>query len=105
MFAVDQATDATNISQAVREIKRVAADSLEESTSCNNDIYPASGTLIMTMSPLGGKPVGGEGDGVGQAIISVKDSTHTHIHTGHLLEKLCEISSCISHWLLIIIAF
>lgn len=36
-----QAGDATNISRAVREIKRVAADSLEESTSYNNDIYPA----------------------------------------------------------------
>lgn len=41
MFAMNQAGDATNISQAVREIKRVAADSLEESTSYNNDIYPA----------------------------------------------------------------
>lgn len=41
MFAVNQAGDATNISRAVREIKRVAADSLEESTSYNNDIYPA----------------------------------------------------------------
>lgn len=81
MFAVDQATDATNISQAVREIKRVAADSLEKSTSCNNDIYPASGTLIMTMSLFGSRPVGGEGDGVGLAIISEKDSKHRHTHT------------------------
>ena len=49
MFAMNRADDATNISQAVREIKRVAADSPEESISYNNDIYPASGTLIMTM--------------------------------------------------------
>ncbi|KAF3688766.1 hypothetical protein EXN66_Car004438 [Channa argus] len=41
MFAMNPADDATNISRAVREIKRVAADSLEESTSYNNDIYPA----------------------------------------------------------------
>lgn len=41
MFAMNRAGDATNISRAVREIKRVAADSLEESTSYNNDIYPA----------------------------------------------------------------
>ena len=32
--------DATNTSQAVREIKRLAADSLEEFSGCNNDIYP-----------------------------------------------------------------
>lgn len=42
MFAVNRGGDATNISQAVREINRVAADPLEESTSCNNDIYPAA---------------------------------------------------------------
>lgn len=41
MFAMNRAGDATNISRAVREINRVAVDSLEESTSYNNDIYPA----------------------------------------------------------------
>ena len=41
MFAMNRAGDATNISRAVREIKREAADSLEESTSYNNDIYRA----------------------------------------------------------------
>lgn len=32
----------------------------------------------MTMSLLGSEPVGGEGDGVGLAIISEKDSMDTH---------------------------
>lgn len=80
---MNRADDATNISQAVREIKRVAADSLEESTSYNNDIYPASGTLIMTMSLLGRRPEGGEGDGVGLAIISEKESTDPHRPWSH----------------------
>ncbi len=41
------------------------------------------------MSPLGSRPVGGEGDGVGLAIISEKGSTdtHTQIHTHTLAEK------------------
>lgn len=43
------------------------------------------------MSLLGSRPVGGEGDGVGLAIISEKDSadTHqyTHTHTGHTGRK------------------
>lgn len=42
MFAVNWGGDATNISRAVREINRVAADPPEESTRCNNDIYPAA---------------------------------------------------------------
>lgn len=99
MAAIDvcreRATDATNISQAVREIKRVAADSREGSTSYNNDIYPASGTLIMTMFLLGSRPVGGEGDGVQLTINSEKDGTdndthtpHAHSNTGHLKQKL-----------------
>lgn len=46
----------------------------------------------MTMSLLGSRPVGGEGDGVGLAIISEKDRhtnmcTHTHSHTGHTARK------------------
>lgn len=41
MFAMNRAGEATNISQAVKEINRVAADSLEEYSSYNNDIYPA----------------------------------------------------------------
>lgn len=55
-----------------------------------------SGTLIMTMSLLGGRPVGGEGDGVGLAIISEKDNSrahtqaHTHIHTQTQLATLTE---------------
>lgn len=42
MFAVNWAGDATNNSQTVGEINRVAADPPEESTSRNNDIYPAA---------------------------------------------------------------
>ena len=58
MFAMNRVGDATNISRAVREIKRRAADSLEELTGYNNDIQPSS-ALIMTMSPPGSVPVGG----------------------------------------------
>lgn len=81
----EQATDATNISQAVREIKRVAADSREGSASYNNGIYPASGTLIMTMSPLGSRPVGGEGNGVWLTINSEKDSADIDTRQIHTL--------------------
>lgn len=83
MFAMDQADDATNVSQAVREIKRVAVDSLEEPESCNNDIYPACGTLITTMFLLGRRPAGGEGDGVGLAIKSEGNSSPLTMHTHH----------------------
>lgn len=47
-----------------------------------------SGTLIMTMSLLGGGPVGGEGDGVGLAIISeAAAAAATAAHTGHTDRK------------------
>lgn len=36
-----------------------------------------SGTPIMTMSPLGGGPAGGEGGGVGLAIIPPADTQRT----------------------------
>lgn len=43
----------------------------------------------MTMSLLGSRPVGGEGDGVGLAIISEKDSSDTLIHKNmHTLATL-----------------
>lgn len=45
----------------------------------------------MTMLLLGSRPVGGEDDGVGLAIISEKDSTDTHIHRNmHTLATLAE---------------
>lgn len=48
-----------------------------------------SGTLIMTMSLLGRGPVGGEGDGVGLAIISEADAAAAAAtaHTGHTDRK------------------
>lgn len=71
--------DATNISRAVREINRVAADSPEESAGATIMTFSRpSGTPIMTMSPLGGGPAGGEGGGVGLAIISPADTLRTH---------------------------
>lgn len=41
----------------------------------------------MTMSLLGGGPVGGEGNGVGLAIISEADAAATAAHTGHTDRK------------------
>lgn len=63
----------------VREINRVAADSPEESARATIMTFSRpSGTPIMTMSPLGGGPAGGEGGGVGLAIISPADTLRTH---------------------------
>lgn len=45
----------------------------------------------MTMLLLGSRPVGGEDDGVGLAIISEKDNPDTHMHNNmHTLATLAE---------------